>query len=365
MAGLPFARAIGLALAIGVACLAPSRMRGYRWDYPRSSLVLHLIDEPFFISTCASLMAAPAIVLWAFSLGIAHLVDATTFSWALLPRVSLIIYAFFVVMAAWGVWIRRRWVKVRRMRIAIRELPESFEGFTIAHLSDLHLGGLTPSSMVRRWVEITNSHGADLVALTGDYVTSGSAFHSAIAEVLGDLRAKDGVVFSMGNHDYFDHGEPMLSLLAERGLRAVRNTSFEITRGSDRLRIAGIDDTYTRRAELDATMAATMSEAALDAGARKSNHCPTIVLAHNPELFGPLVERGADLVLSGHTHGGQVALPGATRIVNFVRLAHTYVVGMYASGDATLVVHAGLGTTGPPIRLGVAPEILLLSLTRR
>ncbi|MFO0658824.1 MAG: metallophosphoesterase [Polyangiaceae bacterium] len=370
LAGLPWPRWIGLLMAAGVVALAPSRMRMFRWDYPRSPLVLHLVDEPFFANVCASLMSAPVVVAAIPVMALGDLLFGGL--WEHFFRVVLALYGSCVVLSGWGVFVRRWWPRVRRVDVSIRGLPESFEGFTIAHLSDLHLGGLNPRSMIRRWVEITNDLSPDLVALTGDYITSGTAFHLAIADELGALRARDGVVFSMGNHDYFGEGQPMLSLFAERGLRALRNSSITLTRAGKRLRLAGIDDTYTGRADLDTTMEATLRERVDEAQpsllverAVNGSDCPTIVLAHNPELFDGLAARGADLVLSGHTHAGQVAVPWAVRATSFVGIRHRYVVGMYALGDSTLVVHPGLGTTGPPIRLGVAPEITLLRLTRR
>jgi predicted MPP superfamily phosphohydrolase len=92
---------------------------------------------------------------------------------------------------------------------------------------------------------------------------------------------------------------------------------------------------------------------------------PTILLAHDPERFRPAAKVGVDLVLSGHTHGGQVGLPFVARYVNFSRLAHEYSLGIYKKNKSTLYVHPGLGVTGPPVRLGIPPAVVILTLRAR
>jgi predicted MPP superfamily phosphohydrolase len=183
-------------------------------------------------------------------------------------------------------------------------------------------------------------------------VTSGTGYHEDIAEVVAALRAKMGVFVSMGNHDYFGDGEPLVRLLRERGVKVLRNEGVALTRGSKQAWLAAIDDTWTRRDDLAAALRDR------PAGA------PVILLAHDPERFEQAAEAGANLVLSGHTHGGQVAMPFFYRRVSLASIAHRYVVGLYHRADATLYVHPGLGTTGPPIRLGVAPEVTILVLRR-
>jgi predicted MPP superfamily phosphohydrolase len=130
----------------------------------------------------------------------------------------------------------------------------------------------------------------------------------------------------------------------------MRNAGLVIERDGAKLWLAAIDDTWTRRDDLAAAMRG------------RPDGIPVILLAHDPSRFDAAVEAGADLVLSGHTHGGQVAVPFLYRWLSLSRLAHKYNVGFYRRGRATLYVHPGLGTTGPPIRLGVAPEVTILVL---
>jgi predicted MPP superfamily phosphohydrolase len=203
---------------------------------------------------------------------------------------------------------------------------------------------------VAGWVERANALEPDLVALTGDYVTSGVRFHEDIAVALGELRAPEGVFAVMGNHDYFGEGEPMMSMMTERGITLLRNEHVAIERSGARLCLAGVDDVYTQRIDIDA---------ALDG---RDETIPLIVLAHDPTSFGKLARRGAALVLSGHTHWGQVAVPFLARKLNYNALHMRHHAGHYQLDGAQLYVSSGLGTTGPPIRLGAPPEIAVIEL---
>src|SRR5262249_13350042 len=145
-----------------------------------------------------------------------------------------------------------------------------------------------------------------------DYVTSGTAFHADIAAVISSMRGKDGVVAVMGNHDYFGDGEPLVSMLREGGVVVLRNEHKSLARAGDRITIAGVDDTWTRRADVARALS----------GHDEAE--PLIALAHDPRLFPELARRGARLVLSGHTHWGQVALPFLPTLVNISRLSYRY-----------------------------------------
>jgi predicted MPP superfamily phosphohydrolase len=267
-----------------------------------------------------------------------------------LPPFYAAVYAASLLVAAYGVLVRRRWVLVQRCEVPIRGLPPSFDGYRIAQLSDLHIGALTPKSWGLAWARLANAARPDLAVVTGDMVTSGTDFHGDVADVVGSLEAKDGVVVSMGNHDYFGEGEPLISMLRSRGVEVLRNEGRLLERGSARLFLAGIDDTWTRRADLARALRAQPPDARV------------VLLAHDPDAFRAAAERGVSLVLSGHTHGGQVAMPFLARRLNLSKLVHEFTLGLYRVGDSTLFVHPGLGTTGPPVRFGVPPAVVVLTL---
>jgi predicted MPP superfamily phosphohydrolase len=347
-----FARALELAgarhagwIAVGLAALLVLGLRGrvkrLRADRPIPAWQILLVEEPYYAHWCAALFAVPFLVVTGLG------------AWALggsFGDAALAAYAFALVVSTYGVFVRRRWVRVQTLDVPIPGLDPAFDGYRIAQLSDLHIGGMCPPERWKAWVGRVNLLDVDLVALTGDYVTSGTAFHLEIAAALGAMRGRDGAFAVMGNHDYFGDGEPLVSLLRTRGVVVLRNEHRVVSRGEARLTVAGVDDTWTRRADVD--RAVLGRDAAV----------PLVALAHDPSLFPALARRGASLVLSGHTHWGQLALPFFPTRVNLSTWSYRYHAGTYREGGATLYVNPGLGTTGPPLRLGSPPEITVVRL---
>jgi predicted MPP superfamily phosphohydrolase len=125
-----------------------------------------------------------------------------------------------------------------------------------------------------------------------------------------------------------------------------------MSKGNAQLYLAGVDDTWTGRHDVARALRA------------RPAGVPTILLAHDPDLFAEAAAQGVDLTLSGHTHGGQLAVPGATTRINLARIMTRFTAGLFHEGRATLYVSRGLGTTGPPVRIGARPEIAVLELRR-
>lgn len=343
-----------LALAVlGVACLlAPVRVVLGRAmnDVPQSLLFTRVFAPLYFVHWCSTVgMFVPAVLF-----GIGRFIWDAAHGVFEIPTFTLLAcYLVALSLASWGVLVRRHWILLSEEEIAIAGLPRAFHGYRIAHLSDLHIGSLTAQSTIDEWVEKTNAAKPDLVVLTGDYVTNGTDFHAAIASALGRLRARDGVYASMGNHDYFGDGEPLLGLLQGEGVEVLRNRGAILRRDDSSMYLAGIDDTWTRRADLELALRERPSETT------------TVLLAHDPSTFDEAHGLDVDLVLSGHTHGGQVAVPFLARKISLSYLAHRFHLGIYKRGRSTLYVHPGLGTTGVPIRVGVAPTIAIHRLVAR
>jgi uncharacterized protein len=355
---LPFAGAVfevshrlGLAFvlaALGVY-LFPGRMRAGREDNrARSTLGRRIVDLSYFVHWCACLYTLfPALFE---SIGV-PLYDLATGAPPHLPtRAFLFTYLSGLVVCAYGILVRRRWFVVREVDVQVTDLDPAFDGFRIAHLSDLHIGTHTPRSWGERWVRAANKLRADIAVVTGDLVSSGCDFHGDIADVVGGLEPKGGVFVSMGNHDYFGDGEPLVSLLRARGAQVLRNEGVTITRAGKTLYLAAIDDTWTHRDDIDRALAGRPEGAA------------TVLLSHDPERFLKAEKKGVELTLSGHTHGGQIAFPFLSKWVSASHLTHHFHQGLYRRGKSQLYVHPGLGTTGPPMRLGVAPAVVVLTL---
>jgi predicted MPP superfamily phosphohydrolase len=335
-------------LAALTLVLLPGRLARIRKDEPVSSLRAWFFEEPYFIHWCGSLGASVLFVVGALAVQIGHALGLVAH--VDLGLVAALVYGVGLALASFGVIVRRRWVRVRTVEVTVPGLGAAFDGYRIVQLSDLHIGSNCPRSRAERWIAKANALDADLVALTGDYVTSGVAFHTTIAGVLAGLRAKDGVFAVMGNHDYFGDGEPLITLLCAGGVTMLRNERVTIRRGADAIELGGVDDTWTQRADVDQMLDGYAGDA------------PLVVLAHDPALFPKLAERQAALVLSGHTHWGQIGVPFLAQRYNLSRLATAYHAGLYHEGDATLYVHPGLGTTGPPVRFGTVPELTVLEL---
>jgi uncharacterized protein len=344
--GTAFALLTAAALATALALPARRRIHNLMHDRPMSRLRIQLIELPYFVHWCGCVvMTVPATICLVVAAWSGALTDSRLWNAA-----AACCYLAGCVVAMWGIYVRRYWFSITNSDIEVAKLPNAFDGYRIAHLSDLHIGSLTPKAWAQKWARAALRAQADLVVITGDLVTNGTEFHLDIAEALSELRAPDGVIVTMGNHDYFGDGEPLMSLLNERGLRVLRNDGIRLTRGASTLYLGCADDTYTQRANV---------ESAIEG--RNPSEC-TLLLAHDPELFERAANAGVSLTLSGHTHAGQIALPFLARYLSLAHVAHQYRVGLYAIGDAQLYVHPGLGTTGPPIRIGTTPTIAIHTL---
>jgi predicted MPP superfamily phosphohydrolase len=336
-----------LAGAIGVLIFV-WRGRAGSVDRRGGQLFPVLFDVPYFIHWCACVWCLFPSLGSLVVFPIVELARHEPLSWPL--RYYFWTYVPGLVVCGYGVLVRRRWFITKRFDVKVRGLDPKLDGYRIAQLSDLHIGTMTPKRIGDKWVRRANAEAPDLTVVTGDMVTSGTAYHGDIAEVIGALRAKDGVFVAMGNHDYFGDGEPLITLLRARGVRVLRNEGTLLGRDGASFYLAGIDDTWTKRDDMAAALRG------------RPPGMPTVLLAHDPDRFPQAAERGVELTLSGHTHGGQIAFPFLDRWISASHIAHRYNVGIYRKGDAWLYVHPGLGTTGPPMRLGVAPAVVILTL---
>ncbi len=347
--GLPRAGMVGTVIAGVALLLFPLLVPNAYREGRRSRWKTRCIDVPYLTFWCSTLLHA----VFSSAVGLVCLVGMA-FSWALPFSVSSAFIASLFAsgaIAVYAVYVRARWVRVQHIHLSLKGLPKAFDGFRIAHLSDLHIGNFWPSHVAMRWVKMTQALGPDLVVLTGDLVVSRDAFHKDAADALRAMHAPCGVLAVLGNHDCLGDPAKLSAVLERAGVQVLRNTSIVVDRGDGKLVIAGVDDPTFCHADIKGALAATVV-------------CPvTIMLAHDPDLFPQIADEGVSLVLSGHTHGGQFAVPFCARWLNLTKLSHRYHYGLYRRGASTLIVHAGLGTTGPPARLGVPPEIVMIHLS--
>jgi predicted MPP superfamily phosphohydrolase len=281
----------------------------------------------------------------------------------LLEQTAVAVSAVPFVAAAYGLLYDRLDVEVTRPRIALARLPKAFEGFRIAQLSDFHISPFMTADEIRRCVTIANGLKADLVALTGDYVADDPAAEGQVVQALAGLRAPFGVFGCLGNHEFYTETEDSITrLFAAEGIRILRQERAPIQSHGEVLNLIGVDYQQARFSrDHDGHLVDRYLE-----GSEKLviPDMVNILLSHNPNSFDRAAELGIDLTLAGHSHGGQLSLSFVNRGLALVRPETPYVSGWYEKPGGQLYVNRGIGTTGPPIRLGARPEITVLELTK-
>ena len=237
---------------------------------------------------------------------------------------------------------------VERQTIALRRLPRILDGFRIVHLSDIHHSPFTGSGQVKHAIETANSLEPDIIALTGDYVSHEKSYIAPCAELLGRLRARWGVYAVLGNHDHWTDAPLITDLFRLAGIRVLINEGMRFEQKGASFWLAGVDDTMVGQEDLPLALAGSR------AGEMK------LLLAHNPVILRRAARAGVDLVLSGHTHGGQVAWRSERSASG--RPRRRLLKGLGRQGNTQIYVTRGLGTVVLPIRYGCPPEVSLLEL---
>jgi predicted MPP superfamily phosphohydrolase len=234
--------------------------------------------------------------------------------------------------------------EVNTYRIPVPHLPMSFDGFTIVQLTDLHHGFGIPVSVIDRVIHQVNLITKDAIVCTGDYIHGGDGL-SAIETVwsrLMSLKAKSGVYSVLGNHDHmFNNADNSLFWLEKSG-QSVRHGAASISRGEDRIWIGGAGDIWHDKLGIDEAFKNT-----------PPNECK-ILLSHNPDAADTKFETRVDLMICGHTHGGQIALPPFGAKLS----------GLQEKSGMNVYISKGIGWYLAPIRINCAPEISVLKFVR-
>jgi predicted MPP superfamily phosphohydrolase len=272
----------------------------------------------------------------------------------------------------WARWIGRNWARVtyalrveptwlelNHLEVPVAGLPEAFAGLRIVQLSDFHCSRHVTPTYLDEAVELARSQQGDVTVLTGDFIHKGYRYVDRIAGILGRLSSPCGVYAVLGNHDYsvrnalgfrrYRHlHRAVAEALMAQGIRVLHNETVLLQRGSAGLHLIGVNDLWSRVCDLERAFAGLCPS------------LPHIVLAHNPRTVERLDGRRCDLMLSGHTHGGQIHLPGLGR-PTLGRKAKRFAAGMYRYQNTYLYVNKGVGF-GFRLRFGVRPEVAVLTL---
>ena len=266
-----------------------------------------------------------------------------------------------LVTLLYGCFVELYQYDVRKVEIASPNLPQTFDGYKIVHISDIHSGSWNPNGkQMKRMVELVNSQNADVVCFTGDLVTNNHSEIDPFFDLLQQIRATDGVFSVLGNHDYsfLMSSRDTLQRLIEKeqnlGWRLLLNENEKITRGNDSIAIIGVENVgrppFPHVGDLPKASQGTEGMF-------------RILLSHDPTHWREEVIPNTDipLTLSGHTHAGQLDLP----FLSLSRSMYPEYRGLYTEGEQSLYVNAGLGFTFFPIRIAARPEITVIQLVAK
>jgi len=234
--------------------------------------------------------------------------------------------------------------------IEIANLPEHLHGLRIAQISDLHFGSFLAHEGMERIIELTKSLRPDLILLTGDYVNRWVSEVKQVIPMLGRLEAPLGVYAVLGNHDFYADAEETMHLLSRHGIKYLDHDSESITVAGSRLWLLGSGDyNKDRRYDLNDRLARVPADE------------PKIVMAHSPDTADLPRSHRVDLMMCGHTHGGQIRLPGKGALL-LPTYNRNYDQGLFRLGEMQLFVSRGVGMVGLPFRINCPPQLPILQL---
>ena len=248
--------------------------------------------------------------------------------------------------ATYGVAYERHRLGVTRATLPVSGLPAALEGLRIALLTDIHHSPLVGADDVQQAVALALAQAPDLIVLGGDYVTLGNReFVGPVADLLAPLHAPHGVFAILGNHD---DDKDMPAALARKGFTVLKDQRTRLTLRGEALELAGIRFWTRRPADLARVL-------------RKA-HDTVLLLAHDPRRLNEAADLNVAAVLSGHTHGGQVVLPGIGAVA---KARFPILEGLGQRDNTSIFVSRGIGTVYVPVRINCPPEVALVTLARR
>lgn len=277
------------------------------------------------------------------------------------PKILRISFATLLLLLAgivfWGFLIEPGRLVVKHETIRIDNWPQELDGLRIAVLSDIHADDwFVTDKKLRSIVAETNNLQPEVIVILGDYMASNGHVTRRVepevfAAVLKDLRAPSGVYSVLGNHDWWYSGAKVRQGLEQTGIKVLDNQALQIDVRGTSLWLVGLSDLWTRPQRVAETVA------------QVPEGQPMIALTHNPDIFPQVPER-VPLLLAGHTHGGQVRFPVIGTVVESSEYGDRYVRGHVVENNHHLFVTTGIGTSIVPVRFGVPPEIVLLTIKR-
>ncbi len=256
-------------------------------------------------------------------------------------------------VGAYGTFVGRRSFELCEVDLLIRDLPADLEGFRLAQVTDLHCGPYLPPRDVEIVAAMVNETKPHLVVVTGDFITVSEDPLKPCLDALSGMKADFGLWGCMGNHEIYARCEKFTEDYGRsRGIEFLRQRSSLLRVGDAKLNLCGVD--YQRKRDPYLQGAAKL----------RRPGAVNVLLTHNPDVFPVAAKMGYDLVIAGHTHGGQITVEILEQWANPGHFFTPYVAGEYRIGDSALYVSRGIGTVTLPMRIGALPEVTLLKLRR-
>jgi predicted MPP superfamily phosphohydrolase len=259
---------------------------------------------------------------------------------------------------AWSTQIEPNWIAIERVSLPIKNLHPAFENWTIAQISDLHVGGWMTRERLQRVIQTVNHLRPDIVAITGDFVTYAPQGHAEmLVSTLSELKARRDVFGVLGNHDHWTSAKTVRQILRKSGVQELANSFHTFRKDGGALHLCGVDDAWAGAADVSRVLETLP-------GASSNNGGAAILLAHEPDFADDYAKAHRFAAqLSGHSHGGQIRAPliGPLHLPRYGQKYHTakYKIG---TSKMVLYVNRGVGVVWPYVRLNCRPEITLFTL---
>lgn len=275
------------------------------------------------------------------------------------PRRWLIALAVIVVVAAFAgySYAETYRIEVKEYTYTSPQVPSAFDGARIVLLTDIHRAFFFSQERVGKVVDQVNALAPDLVLLGGDYVYGSKTYEASVFAELGRLDAPLGTFAVLGNHDYeqgegFNDPGPALKAMAAAKVTPLDNDAVWFERAGQRIRVGGVSDLRRGYPDADPTVEGTKPDDLV------------LLVSHQPDFAEVLAPGSVDLVLSGHTHGGQLTFFGLWAPFTASQYGQKYRTGMVANEDLTVIISNGIGTILPPLRFFARPQIVVVTLEK-
>ena len=272
----------------------------------------------------------------------------------------------YAVITTGAAMVNKDEYEIVRKTITFKNLPTKLKGTTITLVSDIHSGPYMSYETMKEYVGVINSLRSDIILIPGDMTSSDKAEINPFIRAFRDLEAQHGIYATLGNHDYLSQPDYISdAVYSDTPIIMMRNDAIEIIKNGEKLCLLGMEDTKESMVEdrevLNGYLDTTISKAKYHFDSYDSTS--KILLCHKPYFFRDIASKEMDLVLSGHTHGGQVVLAKYGKFnLSLASTVSEYVSGLYEANGSQMYVSRGIGSSTLPIRLNCPPEITQITL---